>query len=282
MNALYALLGAGLGGAVLLIVSGLRARPRPERGSHPHRQWVGTSAIRVAGVLAAAALVGSATGWPVAAGLAGVAAWTLPTVLGPDRGHRRTLARVEAIAGWAEDLAGTLRAGAGIEQAIWQTATVAAPEIRPELDSLAEALKLGVRLPDALRGFAADLADPTADMVVNVLLQAAAHQARDIAVSLAGVGHAARRQASARIRVATGRARTRTSTRIVITVVVGAVVLLVTFAADFLHPYSSPAGQAILAVLGGMFGGCLAWMVRTSQVPDLPRILTGPETGGTP
>jgi tight adherence protein B len=282
MNAVFALIGAGLGGAVLLIMAGLRARPRPEQGPPPQRQRVGTSALRTAGVLAAAALAGTVTGWPVAAVLAGVAAWTLPTVLGPDRAHRRTLARVEAIAAWAEDLAGTLRAGAGVEQAIWQTATVAAHEIRPELDSLVEALKLGVRLPDALRAFAADLADPTADMVINVLLQAARHQARDIAASLSGVGRAARRQASARIRVATGRARTRTSTRIVITVVVASVVLLVAFATDFLHPYSNPLGQLILAVLGAMFGGCLVWMVRTSQVPDLPRILTGPAAGGTP
>jgi tight adherence protein B len=235
------------------------------------------STLRVAGVLAAAAVVGAVTRWPVAALLAAVAAWALPTVIGPDRAQRRTLERVEAIAAWAEDLSGTLRAAAGIEQTILQTAAVAPAEIRTELGRLAEALRAGIRLPDALRAFAADLADPTADMVVNVLLQAAQHQARDIATGLSGVGRAARRQASSRLRVATGRSRTRTSTRIVICVVLASVVLLAMFARDFLAPYGSALGQLILAVLGAMFAGALVWMVRTGCIPDLPRTLTRTE-----
>jgi tight adherence protein B len=274
---LYALLGAGLAAALLLLISGFRAPVRPDRPVRAQRRRAraGVSALRLAGVLAAGAVVGAATGWPVAAILAGVAAWTLPAVLGPDRAHRRALERVEAIAAWAEDLAGTLRAAAGIEQAILQTALVAPAEIRTELTGLAEALRAGIRLPDALRMFAHDLADPTADMVANVLLQAAQHQARDIATGLSGVGRAARRQASSRQRVATGRARTRTSTCIVVTVVLASVVLLVIFAHAFLKPYGNALGQLILAVLGAMFGACLVWMTRTGRVPDLPRILTG-------
>ena len=159
--------------------------------------------------------------------------------------------------------------------------TVVAPAaIRVELTALAEAIRAGTRLPDALRVFAADLADPTADMVVNVLLQAAAHQARDIATGLSGVGRAARRQASARLRVATGRSRTRTAVRIVVGVVLASVAGLVVFAHDFLAPYGSPLGQALLAVLGGMFAGALMWMVRTGRIPDLPRILTNPGVEG--
>lgn len=277
MRALVALFGAGVGIAVLLLAGGLRAPVRPDRPARAQRRRAraGVSAMRIAGVLAAAALVGAVTRWPVAAALAAVAAWALPAVLGPDRAQRRALERVEAIAAWAEDLSGTLRAAAGIEQTILQTAAVAPAQIHPELNRLAEALRAGIRLPDALRAFAADLADPTADMVVNVLLQAAQYQARDIATGLSGVGRAARRQASSRLRVATGRSRTRTSTRIVICVVLISVVLLTMFARDFLAPYGSAVGQLILAVLGAMFGGALVWMVRTGRIPDLPRILTG-------
>jgi len=273
MRAVFALVGAGIGLGILVIIGGLRSRVRPPR---PDRRRAGVSALRIIGVLAAVAAVGTATGWPVAAIWAGVAAWALPAVLGPDRDHRRTLERVEAVAAWAEDLAGTLRAAAGIEQAILQTATVAPAAIRGELTGLAEAIRAGTRLPEALRGFAAQVADPTADMVVNVLLQAAAHQARDIATGLSGVGRAARRQASSRLRVATGRSRTRTATRIVISVVLVSVAGLVVFAHTFLAPYGSAVGQLILAVLGAMFAGALMWMVRTGRIPDLPRILTNP------
>ncbi len=71
-----------------------------------------------------------------AAILAAVGVWLLPTVLGPDLASRRALDRVEAIAAWAEDLAGTLRGAAGIEQAILETAASAPTEIRTELDRL--------------------------------------------------------------------------------------------------------------------------------------------------
>jgi tight adherence protein B len=295
MRALFSLLGAGIGmslvSLVIASVPGLRGdeRPRHPRRLRPIRSRTNRGAAgagvavpvvarapvaRLAAVLAAAAIVGAATGWPVAALLGGAAAWALPAVIGPDRAHRRSLARIEAIAAWAEDLAGTLRAAAGIEQAILQTASVAPGDIRPELTALAEALRVGIRLPRALRAFAAEVADPTADMVVNVLLQAAQYQARDIATGLSGIGRAARRQASSRMRVATGRARTRTSTRIVVTVVLASVGILAVFAHSFLTPYGSPLGQLILAVLGGLFAAALVWMIHTGRIPDLPRILT--------
>ncbi|GLH98815.1 hypothetical protein Pa4123_40900 [Phytohabitans aurantiacus] len=234
--------------------------------------------LRGAGAFTAAALAGAGTGWPVAAILAGVAGWTLPGVLGPDHAHQRTIARIDAIAGWAEDLAGTLRSAAGLEQAITQTARVAPAPIRVQVAALAAAPAAGIRLPQALAAFADELADPTADLVTAVLIHASQYQARDVAASLAGVGHTARRHAAARVRIATSRARTRTATRIVVTVVLTCAAGLFVFARDFLAPYGSPLGQLILAILGAAFGGCLLWMIRIARVPDLPRILTGADT----
>ena len=276
MPTLFALLGAGIGIGVWLIATGFRAHPSaPPGAARPRREArPAIETARVAGTLAVAAAVGAATGWPVAAILAAVGVWLLPKALGPDLAHRRALDRVEAIAAWAEDLAGTLQGAAGIEQAILETAASAPTEIRAELDGLMAAIRAGVRLPQALRALADDLADPTADLVINVLLQAARHEARDIATGLSGVGHRTRRQASMRMRVAAGRARTRTSVRIVVTVVIGVAVLAAVFAQDLLHPYSSPLGQLILAALGAGFAGALVWLVRTGRVEDLPRILT--------
>src|SRR6266542_650331 len=263
MRALFALLGAGLAAGIWLIVTGLRSQPVPPRAGRARRRPAGThSTLRIVGALAAAAVVGAATRWPTAALLAGAAAWLLPPVLGPDTLPRRSLERVEAIAAWAEDLAGTLQGAAGIEQAILETAASAPTEIGAELDRLTAAIRAGVRLPQALRALADDLADPTADLVINVLLQAARHQARDIATGLSGVGQRARRQASMRMRVAAGRARTRTSVRIVVTVVIGIATLAALFAHDLLRPYGSPLGQLILAALGGAFAGALVWLVR--------------------
>jgi tight adherence protein B len=284
MPALFALLGAGIGLGAWLLATGLRPHPVQPPGPRRWRRDGGPSSTvsttRIAATLGVPAAVGAATGWPVAAILAAVGVWLLPKALGPDLANRRALDRVEAIAAWAEDLAGTLQGAAGIEQAILETAASAPTEIRAELDRLTAAIRAGVRLPQALRTLADDLADPTADLVVNVLLQAARHQARDIATGLSGVGQRTRRQASMRMRVAAGRARTRTSVRVVVTVVIGIATLAALFAHDLLRPYSSPLGQLILAALGAAFAGALAWLVRTGRVEDLPRILTRQDGAG--
>jgi hypothetical protein len=83
------------------------------------------------------------------------------------------------------------------------------------------------------------------------------------------------------MRVAAGRARTRTSVRIVVGVVLGIATLAALFAHNLLRPYSSPLGQLILAALGAAFAGALVWLVRTGRVKDLPRILTR-HSGGEP
>ncbi len=279
MTALLALLGAAVAGGLLMIAAGLFPRAEPAAPRPSRRQRPPLPPGRLAAAAGAALMVAVATRWPVGAVLAALAAYTLPAVLGPDRAHRATIERVEAVAAWAEDLAGTLRSAAGIEQAIVQTATTAGPALRADLGRLAQAIGAGMRLPRALRRFADDLNDPTADMVVHVLLQAAQSQAREVAVSLSGVGVAARRQASGRMRVLASRARTKAATRIVTAVVLGVAVLLTVFAADFLGPYRTPVGQLILGVLGGGFSAALWWMTRIGRVHDLPRILIRPETG---
>ena len=132
--------------------------------------------MRISGAVFAAVLVGAATGWPVGALLAGVAAFAIPALLREDRAHAALVARVEAIAGWAEMLRDTIAAAAGLEQAIAATAPLAPPPIRDEVVMLAARLERE-RLSTALRAFADDVADPTCDLVVAALVLASEHQA---------------------------------------------------------------------------------------------------------
>ena len=71
------------------------------------------------------------------------------------------------------------------------------------------------RLVPALRSFAAELADPTGDLVVAALVLAAGHEARRLAELLGSLAGAARDQAAMQLRIEAGRARIRTSTRVV-------------------------------------------------------------------
>src|SRR5258705_12031468 len=101
MRALFALFGAGVGIAVLLAAGGLRAPVRLDRPARAERRRAraGISAVRIAGVLAAAALVGAVSRWPVAAGPPAVAPPRPPPRPGPRLARARSPAPVPGAAG---------------------------------------------------------------------------------------------------------------------------------------------------------------------------------------
>nr|WP_030501008.1 type II secretion system F family protein [Micromonospora purpureochromogenes] len=277
MGLLPILLGLGCAAGLFLIIDGLRRRPDgPPPSNRTRGAWTSAGRTRalaaVAGGLAAAVL----TRWPVAALLTAVAVWTLPRVLGPDREHRRSLARIEAVATWAELLRDTLSSAAGLEQSITATAPVTPLPIRAQVQRLADSVRTGVRLPDALRAFADELADPTADLVVRALRQAAGYHGGQLTDSLTSLAATAREQAQIRMRVATTRATTRTAARVITGTCVVMVAGLILLNRGFLAPYGTLTGQMVLLVVGGVFAGGFAWLARASRIPQPPRILSDP------
>lgn len=274
------LLGAGAGLGLVLAVTGLRRTDVP-----PWPKWrhlAGHAAglagpggrLRMAGAVLAAAVVAVATRWPVGTLLAGIAAWWLPGIAGPDRDHHRQVAQIEAIASWAESLRDTLAAAAGLEQALLATQPVAPEPIRDQVTALAVRMRQGERLPAALREFAADLADPTGDLVVAALLLAAQQQASDLGQLLGNLAETARAHAGMRMRIAAGRARVRTAVRIIITATMALVLGLLVFSRAFLQPYDSAAGQLVLALVGALFAGAFWLLRKIARFGEPQRFLT--------
>ncbi len=268
---------AGLGTAVglLFVLVGLRGpqlvrRPRSVPPWRVDRTW----GLRLALALGAGLLVGVATGWLVGGVLAAGAVWFLPRLVGPDRAHVRRVARIEAVASWTEMLRDTLLAAAGLEQAILATAPLAPAAIRDEVASLASRLQNGRRLAPALRQLAEELADPTADLVIAALVLAAEHQARQLGELLGSLAETARSQAAMRMRVETGRARTRTSVRVVVATTIAFAVGVVVFNRAYLTAYDSALGQAVLLAIGGLFGTGFGWLVRIAAGRAASRVLS--------
>jgi Flp pilus assembly protein TadB len=278
---LAALLGAGTGLGLVLVMVGWRRRTL---GAFPvsmpwHRLGDRVSRdrllVRLAGVMGAVVVVGALTGWPVAAVLAGLGAWALPSVLGGAKVRAREVARTEAIAGWAEMLRDTLSAAAGLEQAIVATASVAPLPIRDEVVALAGRLDKE-RLVPALRRFADELADPTGDLVVAALVLAAGHEARRLSELLGSLAAAARDQAAMQLRIEAGRARIRTSTRVVVGSTLVFAAGLIVLNRSYLEPFSTPLGQAVLAVIGLIFGLAFWWLDRMGRPSTPERFLASP------
>jgi tight adherence protein B len=242
---------------------------------------------RRAGIaLGAAVVVGLFTGWPVAAVLAGAGCWFLPALLGRDTTTKTQIARIEAIATWAEMMRDTLSAAAGLEQAVLATAQAAPEPIREQVAAMARAIGRGARLEDALKLFAQQLADPTADLIVAALILSSRQQARHLAEVLGELAAATRAQAGLRMRTAADRARTRTSVRLIVGTVLAIAVGLILFNRAYLNPYNTPAGQLVLLLVAGMFGCATTWLAKIAKGRAPARFFTrldaepGPEPRG--
>ena len=280
MTALAALCGAGVGFGVVLLAGGLRG---VEPAARPPRVAVATRlegmTLRLALGVGAGVMMAVLTGWPVGALLAAGLGFAGPSLFHSASAQRAAVARSEAVAGWAEMLRDTMAGAAGIEQAIGATAAVAPVPIRHEVQALAVRLERE-RLAPALRAFAASVADPTCDLVVAALVLASEKQARRLGELLGTLAASARDQASMRLRVEAGRARTRTAVRVITFTTLGFALSLVVLNRGYLEPYDSAVGQLVLAVVGSCFGAGLYWLASMARVGPPERFLAAETAGG--
>ena len=130
-----------------------------------------------------------------------------------------------------------------------------------------------------MRRFAADLADPTGDLVVAALILAAGHEARRLSDLLGSLATAAREQAAMELRVEAGRARIRTSTRVVVGSTLAFSAGLILLNRSYLSPFDTTLGQAVLAVIGLLFTGAFWWLARMGRPASPERFLAVQDSG---
>ena len=283
MSELAAICGAVVGLGLALVLAGLRGveLPRPSRlASAWNRRQLERSTLRLACAVGAGVLVGALTGWPVAALLGAAAGFGAPALLSGTKGRAEQIARIEAVAGWAEMLRDTLAGSAGLEQAIVATAPLVPLPIRAEVVTLAVRLE-GERLGPALRAFADEVADPTCDLVVAALVLAAEHQAQRLGELLGSLAVAARDQATMRLRVEAGRARTRTSVKVIVGVTGAVVAGLALLNRGYLAPYDTAVGQLVLLLVGIVFSVAFVWLARMTKPASVERFLASAIQGDT-
>jgi len=230
-------------------------------------------------VAAAAIAAWSVTGWPAAGAIVGAAAGVIPQLFGIGRRRKELNQRTEALASWAEMLRDSISSHAGLREAISVTARVAPIPIRSEVQELAVRAEREP-LPDALRRFGSQVDDPLADLIVAAMIIAAERQAQRLADLLTQIASAARDTSGMRLRVETGRARTYTSSKVLVMFTFGLAVTLLLFAPEFMRPFDTAMGQVVMVGIGGLFCAALWSLVVLGRPATTPRLFAPVEGTG--
>jgi Flp pilus assembly protein TadB len=272
---LAVLVGAVAGAGLFLLVAavrGLPARPRSQGLGALERQLRDLAGVRGAIAVGAGVLVLLATGWVVA----GIGAVFL--VLGwrgisGAAGERKAMARLEALAMWTESLRDTIAGAVGLEQAIPASLRAVAPSIQAPLARMVDRLHTRMALPDALRRFADELDDPSADMIIAALIINARLRGPGLRELLSALAASVREELDMRGKVNAERRSTRRSVQIVVGVSVGLALALAIFNRGYVQPYSTAVGQIVLLVVAALYAAAFLWLRRLARFDEPERLL---------
>ncbi|GAA2170050.1 type II secretion system F family protein [Actinomadura napierensis] len=270
--------GAVVGGGLLLLgvaIRGLPDRGRPARG-RSREDLVRTLTTRTALAIITGVVVLVVTRWPIAAAGTGALVLAWDGLAGGAAEERKGMARLEGLAAWTESLRDTIAGAVGLEQAIPASQRAAAPALRQPLRDLVDRLHTRVPMPEALRRFADDIDDPSADLVVAALILNAKLRGPGLRDMLTALATSARAELDMRRRVEADRRSTRRSVRIVVGVSVGTALALAVFNHSYVQPYDDFLGQLVLCVVVALYGAAFLWLRRLAKY-DLPgRFLSEP------
>ncbi len=272
------------GVAALVAASGHRAHGRGGNGlatpsralpSPPAIEWSWAS-LRWPAALGIALLVWAFTGWPALGLGAAAAAIGLPAMSGAAASAEVQIDRVEAVEEWTRRLSDVLAIGVGLEQAIQTAARTAPAPIAAEVATLSARIAARTPTETALRRFADDLDDPTADLVVASLILASRRRGPGVAAALTAIADSVGEEVAARRRIEADRAKPRTTARAV-TVITLAIIAAGLLNRGYTGPYGTFLGQVVLTATLGFFGAALWWMHSMTRTTPPARILGAQE-----
>ena len=223
--------------------------------------WLAAATVAALAILAV-------TGWPVAAAATFATVVYGRRLVGGNAERATSIARTQAIASWTEMIRDNMAGAASLEQALMATGHLAPDPIAAEVHRFSRRLE-DTALPDALALLCDELNHPSADLVVAALANAARMEGRDLGPLLSRLAESIRGDVRMRLRVEVGRARIRTSVRIVMGVTVLTTVFMYLFSRPLLDVYDTPTGQLWLLVVLAIFG-LGGWMLGHYSQVEMP------------
>lgn len=267
------LVAAGLVGVIASVRGHSPLRPRDATGRAGGRR-VGLG-WRHGAAFGAGLVVLLITGWPVAAIGTVAAVMFVPGVLGGAKTAKAEADRAEALADWTRRLADLLASGAvgSTREAIRHSVRSVQPPIADHVAALATRMGRPAGVEAALRAFAEDVGDPAAEQIAAVLILRERNGGPGLAQVLTERAQDLAEWARMLRDIEAERAKPRANMRTVLACTAVLLVGSVLFMRTFLSAYSTPAGQAMLAVVIAVFAIALRWIRALSSPPTTPRIL---------
>ncbi|WP_369383769.1 type II secretion system F family protein [Streptomyces sp. cg36] len=288
MTFVWALLsGMAVTGGLVGIVAGCVGTAAPRRAPLRHRWQAlrggGSERARLRqGTLAGGAFVVFAGVWLISGNfvgalLLGSAVIGVPWLITPAQLAKERIGQLEAVSEWTQRLAGLLRLGMGLEQAMMTSRQGAPEEVASQITALSDRLRLGWRPEQALRAFAGELDDVTSDKVVAALILSVNDRGPGLAQALEDLAGTVRDEVARKRSIEADRAKPRTTVRWMTIITVGVVIggFLVP---SYTRPYATLLGQLVLAFLVTGFVVTLALMRQLSAFRRIPRFLVGDPT----
>jgi Flp pilus assembly protein TadB len=271
MILLAALAGAAITGGLVLFIAGLVSRG-PAPGTPPRRLSMPSATRRRAlYAILAGLIVFVLTRWPVAA-VAAVAAVIFLPKLGLGNNQKKRTAMLEGLEQWIRRLTDMVTASRGLEDALGASAQSAPPAVAGPVQALAARLAARTDTEAALRAFAAEIDDPAGDRIAAALIIATGRRgggSRDVLIALATL---LARDVAARREIEAERAQHRTTVRW-ITVFIGAFTVFSVLNRSYSAPFSTFAGQVVLAIVAGLYAAGLGWLHHLGNLPSPGRFL---------
>jgi Flp pilus assembly protein TadB len=274
MTLLAALAGGVIAIGLVLLVTELIGHRRPRVAPPRRRRFTITppaSSHRPLLALAAGLLVLAVTRWPVAGLAAGLAVIFLPRVLGNSTQRQRT-AKLEGLEQWTRRLGDMLTASRGLEEAIEASARSAPAAIAGPVTALAARLNARTGPEAALRAFAAEIDDPAGDRIAAALIIATGHRGGGVRDVLNALAVMIARDVAARREIEAERAQHRTTLRW-IAIFVAAFTIFAVLNRAYSSPYSTLPGEAVLAIVTGLYAAGLGWLYRLGTMSAPGRFL---------
>ncbi|MFF0386834.1 type II secretion system F family protein [Streptomyces sp. NPDC004286] len=208
----------------------------------------------------------------VGALLLGAGVVGVPWLIAPAQLAQERIGQLEALSEWAQRLAGLLRLGMGLEEAMITSRRGAPEALTAQIETLSDRLRTSWRPAQALRAFGDELNDVTADKVIAALILSVNDRGPGLAQALEGLAGTVRDEVARKRSIEADRSKPRTTMRWMTIITVG-IVVAGFLVPSYTQPYSTLLGQMVLALLTAGFVGVLALMRQLSTFRRTPRFL---------